>query len=232
MLHPLETAALLLSLKVSVLAICLIIGPGIAIGWLLARKDFRGKAILDALVHLPLVLPPVVIGYILLFLLSPTGPLGGLLRDIAGLTIAFTWQGAALAAAVVAFPLLVRSVRLAIEAVDERLEDAARTMGKSEGTIFWRVTLPLAWPGVLAGTVLGFARCLSEFGATIAFVANLPGETRTLPLAIFTALQAPGGEATAFRLSVLAVLLALVALFASEWLARRARRRISGMDHA
>lgn len=232
MLHPLETAALLLSLKVSVLAICLIMIPGVAVGWLLARKDFRGKFLLDTLVHLPLVLPPVVIGYLLLYLLSGTGPVGGLLRELTGLTIAFTWQGAALAAAIVAFPLLVRSVRLAVEAVDERLEDVARTMGKSEATVFWRITLPLAWPGVLAGTVLAFARCLSEFGATIAFVANLPGETRTLPLAIFTALQAPGGEATAFRLSVLAVLLAIAALILSEVLARRAKRRIHGPDHA
>lgn len=232
MLHPLEIEALLLSLKVAVLAVCLISGPGIFLGWVLARREFRGKAVLDALVHLPLVLPPVVIGYLLLHLFSASGPIGGPLRELTGLVVAFTWQGAALAAGIVAFPLLVRSVRLSIEAVDTGLEDVARTMGKTELTIFWRVTLPLALPGVLAGTVLAFARCLSEFGATITFVASLPGETRTLPLAIYNVLQVPGGEAAAFRLSVLAVLLALAALLISEWLARRTRRRMAGTGHA
>lgn len=232
MLHPLEIEALTLSLKVAVAAICLIIGPGIAIGWLLARREFRGKAILDAIVHLPLVLPPVVIGYVLLFLLSANGPLGEPLRQLTGLVVAFTWQGAALAAAIVAFPLLVRSVRLSIEAVDTALEDAARTMGKTELSVFFRITLPLSLPGVLAGTVLAFARCLSEFGATITFVASIPGETRTLPLAIYNVLQVPGGEAAAFRLSVLAVVLALAAVLASEWLARRGRRRLQDQGNA
>ncbi|WP_416900325.1 MAG: molybdate ABC transporter permease subunit [Minwuia sp.] len=229
-MHPLETAALLLSLKVSVVAVLFILPPGIAAGWLLARREFRGKALFDGLVHLPLVVPPVVIGYVLLYLFSPAGPLGGPIRDLTGLTVAFTWQGAALAAAIVAFPLLVRSVRLSVEAADPRLEQAARTLGKGPWQVFWRITLPLSAPGVLAGAVLAFARCLSEFGATITFVANLPGETRTIPIAIYSVLQTPGGEAAATRLSVLAVLLALVALLISEWLARRMRRQIGLAD--
>ncbi len=226
MLHPLETTALLLSLKVSVFAVALILIPGVAAGWLLARRDFPGKSLFDGLVHLPLVVPPVVTGYLLLYLFSPGGPVGGPLRDFTGLTIAFTWQGAALAAGIVAFPLLVRSVRLSIEAIDLRLEWAARTLGKGPMAVFFRITLPLAAPGLLAGTVLAFARCLSEFGATITFVANLPGETQTLPIAIYTALQVPGGEAAATRLSIVAVVLAFVALIASEWLARRLRSRL------
>lgn len=232
MLHPLEISALLLSLQVSVLATLMILPPGIAVGWLLARRDFPGKPFIDALVHLPLVVPPVVIGYLLLYLWSPSGPLGALLDSLLGLQLAFSWQGAAVAAGIVAFPLLVRSIRLSIETVEPALEDAARTMGKSDWTVFLRITLPLAMPGLLAGTVLAFARCLSEFGATITFVANLPGETQTLPLAIYTALQAPGGESAALRLSVLSVLLALAALAVSEWLARKTRRRLSGSNHA
>jgi molybdate transport system permease protein len=232
MLHPLEIAAVFLSLKVAIFAVLIIIVPGVGAGWLLARKEFPGKAVLDALVHLPLVLPPVVIGYTLLYLFSNRGPIGAPLQELTGLTLAFTWQGAAVAAGIVAFPLLVRSVRLAIEAVDPALEDAARTMGKRDHVIFWRITLPLALPGVLAGSVLAFARCLSEFGATITFVASLPGETRTLPLAIYNVLQTPGGEDAAFRLSIFAVILALIALGLSEWLARRARRRLNGDLHA
>lgn len=232
MLHPFEETALLLSLKVAIVAVIIVVIPGVAAGWLLARREFRGKALFDGLVHLPLVVPPVVIGYLLLYLFSPSGPLGALLLDLTGYRIAFTWQGASLAAAIVAFPLLVRAIRLSIEAVDAGLEDAARTMGKSELTIFWHITLPLSLPGLLAGLVLAFARALSEFGATITFVANLPGETRTLPIAIFSVLQSPGGEAAALRLSVLSVLLALAALVASEWLARRTRRRLGTGSHA
>lgn len=232
MLHPLEAEALLLSLKVSLFAVALITVPGVAAGWLLARRDFRGKVVFDGLVHLPLVIPPVVIGVLLLSLLSPGAAFGRALYSLTGLTIAFTWQGAALAAGIVAFPLLVRSVRLSIEAIDPRLERAARTLGKGPWTVFFRVTLPLSLPGLLAGLVLAFARSLSEFGATITFAANIPGETRTLPLAIYNVLQVPGGEAAALRLSVFAVILALLALIASEWLARRARRRLGLTSHA
>jgi molybdate transport system permease protein len=219
--------AILLSLQVGVVSVIVALPPAVALGWLLARRDFWGKSLLDLLCHLPLVLPPVVTGYLLLLLCGSRGPLGPVF-DALGIPMAFTWRGAALAAAVVGFPLLLRAIRLSIEAVDPRLEEAARTLGCTGWQTFWRVTLPLSWPGVLAGALLAFARSLGEFGATITFVGNLPGETRTLPLLIFTKSQIPGGEADALWLVGLAVVVAAVALLASEGLARWTRRRVEG----
>ncbi len=225
-LSPLELEALGLSLKVSFWAVLVSLPFGIAVAWLLARRDFPGKLLLDGLVHLPLVVPPVVVGYLLLVTLGRRGPVGAWLHDSFDITLIFTWRGAAVAAAVMAFPLMVRAIRLGIEAVDRRLETAARTLGAGRSRVFVTVTLPLALPGILSGIVLAFARCLGEFGATITFVSNIPGETRTLPVAIYSVLQAPGGEAAAARLTVISVVLALVALAVSELLSRRVRRRL------
>lgn len=227
-LTELEREALLLSLRVSVWAVVGSLIPGIAIAWLLARKRFPGKIFIDGLIHMPLVLPPVVIGYSLLVLLGRRGPVGSLLDEWFGITLAFTWQGAAVASAVVAFPLLVRAVRLSMELVDQGLEQAARTLGAGPIRTFATVTLPLVAPGVLTGIILAFARSLSEFGATITFVSNIPGETRTLPIAVYTATQIPGGDPIAFRLCVISAVLAFAALLASEVLARRMRRRLEG----
>jgi len=227
-LSPFETEALRLSLWVSVWAVAGSLPPGIFLAWLLARKRFLGKFILDGLVHLPLVLPPVVMGYILLVLLGRKGVLGAWLYDVFGITFAFNWKGAAVASAVMAFPLLVRAVRLSVEGVDQGLEAAARTLGASPARVFFTITLPLTLPGVLTGTVLAFARSLSEFGATITFVSNIPGETRTLPLALYTLTQVPGGEEGAFRLCVISVILAMTALIASELLSRRLASKIRG----
>ncbi len=225
-LTPFEREALLLSLKVALVAVAIILPPGLATAWLLARRDFRGKSLVDGLVHLPLVLPPVVVGYVLLVLMGRNGPVGGWLHDVFGVTFAFDWKGAAIASAVVAFPLLVRAVRLSIETVDRGLEDAARTLGAGPWRAFFTVTLPLAAPGVLAGALLAFARSLSEFGATITFVSNIPGRTQTLPLALYSLTQSPDGGHGAFRLCVIAVVVALGALVASESLARRLARRL------
>ncbi|MCG8695419.1 MAG: molybdate ABC transporter permease subunit [Minwuiales bacterium] len=225
-LSPLELEALGLSLKVSFWAVLVSLPFGVAVAWLLARRDFPGKLLLDGLVHLPLVVPPVVVGYLLLVTLGRRGPVGAWLYDSFGITLIFTWRGAAVAAAVMAFPLMVRAIRLGIEAVDQRLETAARTLGVGRGRVFTTVTLPLALPGILSGVVLAFARCLGEFGATITFVSNIPGETRTLPVAIYSVLQAPDGEAAAARLTVISVVLALAALAVSELLSRRVRRRL------
>lgn len=192
-----------------------------AIAWLLARVRFPGKILLDALVHLPLVLPPVVTGWLLLLAFGANGPAGRFLSETFGLTFMFRWTGAALAAAIMALPLMVRAMRLSIEAVDRRLEGAARTLGAGPWRTFFAITLPLTLPGILAALVLGFARSIGEFGATITFVSNIPGETQTLPLAIYAALQVPGGEADVARLATISVLLSLAALVASEWLARR-----------
>ena len=194
---------------------------GYALAWLLARRRFPGRVLLDALVHLPLVVPPVVTGYVLLLLFGRTGPVGQWLEASLGVALVFRWTGAALAAAVMALPLMVRAMRLSIEAVDRRLVGAARTLGASRWQAFRTITLPLSIPGVMAGTVLGFARSIGEFGATITFVSNIPGETRTLPLAIYSALQVPGTDIAVARLAVLAVLLSLGALLLSEWLVRR-----------
>ena len=226
MLSQLEIEALSLSLKVSVWAVACILLPGIAIAWLLARRDFPGKALLDGFVHLPLVLPPVAIGYVLLVMFGRNGPLGALLYDWLGVNLIFSWRGAAVAAGIMAFPLLVRAVRLSMEVVDQRLETAARTLGARPWRVFLTITLPLASPGILTGVLLAFIRCLGEFGATITFAANVPGETRTLPLALYTALQVPGGEDAAMRLALVAIALAIGALLASQFLAREVAKRI------
>jgi len=213
-----------LSLKVSAVAVGLTLPLAFALAWVLARSRMPGKVLLDALVHLPLVVPPVVTGWLLLLAFGANGPIGGWLERALGVTVMFRWTGAALAAAVMALPLMVRAIRLSLEAVDPRLEAAARTLGAGPWRAFATITLPLALPGVLAGAVLGFARSLGEFGATITFVSNIPGETQTLPLAIYAALQVPGGESVVTRLAAISVLLSLVALVASEMLARRAGR--------
>ena len=223
-----EWAIVALSLRVSGVAILLALPLAFALAWLLARGRFPGKVLLDAVVHLPLVLPPVVTGWMLLLAFGANGPAGRFLGETLGLTLMFRWTGAALAAAIMALPLMVRAMRLSIEAVDRRLEGAARTLGAGPWRTFVTVTLPLTTPGVLAGLVLGFARSIGEFGATITFVSNIPGETQTLPLAIYAALQVPGSEGAVTRLAVISVLLSLAALVASEMLARRSGR---GSDH-
>lgn len=216
-----EWEIITLSLKVSGVAVLLTMPIAFALAWLLARGRFPGKIILDALVHLPLVLPPVVTGWLLLIAFGNNGPLGRWLTEWLGFTFMFSWTGAALAAAIMALPLMVRAMRLSIEAVDPRLEAAARTLGASSWHTFLTITLPLARPGLLAGAVLGFARSIGEFGATITFVSNIPGETQTIPLAIYGALQLPGNEAAVTRLAIISVILSLGALVISEWLARR-----------
>jgi molybdate transport system permease protein len=220
-LSPEEWQIVALSLKVSLVAIGATLPFAYGLAWLLARGRFPGKVLLDALVHLPLVVPPVVTGWLLLLAFGANGPAGRLLEHTLGLTFMFRWTGAALASAVMALPLMVRAMRLSLEAVDRRLELAARTLGAGPWRAFTAITLPLSLPGVLAGAVLGFARSLGEFGATISFVSNIPGETRTLPLAIYAALQMPGSDAQVARLAVLSVLLSLAALVGSEWLVRR-----------
>lgn len=223
---PEELTALWLSLKIGLWCTALIAIPGVVTGWLLARLRFPGKAIVDGLVHLPLVLPPVVPGYLLLLLLGRQGPVGRWLYETWGITLAFTWQGAVIASALMAFPLMVRAVRLAVTLVEPRLEEAARTLGAGPLRVWLTVTVPLSLPGILTGLVLAFARSLGEFGATVTFVGNVAGETRTLPLAIYTYTQMPGGDGPALRLVVISILLALAALWASEWGARRAERRL------
>lgn len=197
-----------------------------ALAWLLARGRFPGKILLDGIVHLPLVVPPVVTGWLLLLAFAPTGPLGIVLERWFGVSILFRWTGAAVAAAMMALPLMVRAIRLSIEGVDQRLEQAARTLGAGPWRTFATITLPLALPGILAAAMLGFARSLGEFGATITFVSNVPGETQTLPLAIYAALQRPGGEAMVWKLAAISIALSLVALIVSELLGRRQGRRL------
>lgn len=226
-LTPEGAQALRLSLLVALTAMACSLPFGIAVAWLLARRDFWGKQILNGLVHLPLILPPVVTGYLLLITFGRRGTLGPFLESF-GIVFSFRWTGAALAAAVMAFPLMVRAIRLSIEAVDQRLEAAASTLGAAPFWVFLTVTLPLALPGVLAGAVLGFAKALGEFGATITFVAAIPGETQTLPSAIYALLQVPGGDAAAARLVLLSIFLAMGALILSEVLARRLQARIAG----
>jgi molybdate transport system permease protein len=226
-LSPDEAVAVWLSLRVAFWAMVWSLPCGLATALVLARGRFLGKSLLDGLVHLPLVMPPVVTGYLLLLLFGRNGPLGQFF-DQFGITFAFRWTGAALAAGVTAFPLMVRAMRLSLEAVDRRLEDAAGTLGANRIFVFLLVTLPLMTPGIVAGMVLSFARSLGEFGATITFVSNIPGETRTLPLAIYTLTQTPGGDPAALRLTAIAVVLSLLALLASEILARRIGRRLAG----
>jgi molybdate transport system permease protein len=220
---PAELTTIALSLKVACVAAIASLPFGIAMGWLLARKRFFGKSLLDALVHLPLVLPPVVVGYVLLVLMGHEGAIGRFLEQRLGIVFAFRWTGAALASAVMGFPLLVRTVRLSIESVDRRLEQAAATLGAKPWRVFVGVTLPLAWPGIVAGAVLAFAKALGEFGATITFVSAIPGETQTISSSIYGLLQVPGGEAGIWRLAGVSVAISLCALLASEWLVRRRR---------
>ena len=228
---PAELTAIVLSLKVACVAALASLPVGIALGWLLARRRFPGKALLDALVHLPLVLPPVVVGYALLVLLGNQGAVGAFLVEHLGFTFAFRWTGAALASAIMGLPLMVRAIRLSIEAVDRRLEQAAATLGAGPWRVFATVTLPLAWPGIVAGAVLAFAKALGEFGATITFVSSIPGETRTLSSTIYGLMQVPGGETGIWRLALVAVAISLLALLASEWLVRRQRgQRDEGDD--
>ena len=215
------TDVVLLTLKVGLVSIALMLPVAFALAWVLARSRVPGKLLLDAAVHLPLVVPPVVTGWLLLMLFAPAGPVGRVLHDWFGVSVLFRWTGAAIAAGVMALPLSVRAIRLSLDAVDRRLEEAARTLGAGRGRVFRTVTLPLCLPGVLAGAVLGFARAIGEFGATITFVSSVPGETETLPLAIYAALQRPGGEAAAWRLAAVSVALSLAALLVSELLARR-----------
>ena len=209
----------LLTLKVGIVSTMAMLPIAFGIAWLLSRSRVPGKLLIEGLVHLPLVVPPVVTGWMLLELFAPAGLLG-----VFSGGVLFRWTGAAIAAGVMALPLSVRAIRLSLDAVDRRLEEAAQTLGAGRRRVFWTVTLPLCGPGVLAGAVLGFARAIGEFGATITFVSSVPGETETLPLAIYAALQRPGGEAAAWRLAAVSVALSLVALLASEWLARRMGR--------
>ncbi|HUN45794.1 MAG TPA: molybdate ABC transporter permease subunit [Stellaceae bacterium] len=225
-LTPFETGALFLSLQVSAVAVIVSLLPGVAIAWLLARHRFPGKTLVDGVIHLPLVLPPVVVGYALLVLLGRDGMVGAWLHDALGVTFAFNWKGAALASAVMAFPLLVRPIRLSLETVDRGLETAARTLGAGRARVFLTVTLPLAAPGLLAGAILAFARGFGEFGATLTFVSSIPGETQTLPLALYSLVQPPSDEAAAMRLLAISVLLSLASLAASAVIARRADRRV------
>lgn len=227
-LTPLESEALMLSLRVGFWAVLGSLPFGLLIAWLLARVNFPGRAIVNGIVHLPLVLPPVVVGYLLLVTLGRNGPVGSLFHDWFGWTFAFTWQGAAIASAVVAFPLMVRSIRLGLDLVDRKLETAARTLGANRFDVFWSVTVPLVLPGILTGSVLAFARSIGEFGATITFVSNIPGETQTLPLALYSATQAPGGDEAALRIVLVSCILAFAALATSELLARHVQRRLTG----
>ena len=224
-LSPEEWVAVRLSLKVALTAMAASLIPGIAVAFVLERGRFWGRQALDVIVHLPLVLPPVVVGYFLLLGFGRRGPVGAFLAEQFGIVLSFRWTGAALACAIMGFPLLVRAVRLSVEAVDRRLEDAAGTLGANPVFVFVTVTLPLILPGIIAGMVLSFAKAMGEFGATITFVSNIPGETQTLPSAIYTFTQVPGGEAGALRLTLVSVLISVAALLMSEWMARRVRRR-------
>ncbi|WP_323836342.1 molybdate ABC transporter permease subunit [Photorhabdus africana] len=226
MLSEYEWQAIILSLKVSGMAVLLSLPFGILMAWILARFQFPGKSLLDSIIHLPLVLPPVVVGYLLLISMGRRGFIGEWLYDWFGISFVFSWRGAALASAIVAFPLMVRAIRLALEGVDRRLEQAARTLGANPFKVFFTITLPLSLPGVIVGAVLAFARSLGEFGATITFVSNIPGETRTIPLAMYTLIETPGAETAAARLCIIAIILALMSLMVSEWLTRWGRRRL------
>jgi len=216
-----ELQIIALSLRVALVSMVCSLPLAIVVAYALARLDFPGKTLVDAIVHLPLVLPPVVVGFALLVLLGRHGPIGSILEQWFGIVFAFRWTGAALASAIMGFPLMIRAIRLSIAAIDRRLEVAARTLGGSPPWVFASVTLPLALPGIITGSLLSFARGLGEFGATITFVSNIPGETETLPLAIYSFTQVPGGDVPALRLSIIAVILSIVALVASEWLTRR-----------
>ena len=227
-LQPVEVTAIRLSLRVASWAVLTSLPFGVLAALVLARGRFWGKGLVDVLVHLPLILPPVVTGYALLLLLGRRGLLGGFIADTFGLVFAFRWTGAALASAVMGFPLMVRAIRLAVEAVDRRLEDAAATLGAGPIWVFLVVTLPLILPGIIAGMILSFARSMGEFGATITFVSNIPGETQTLPSLIYTLTQMPGGDAGALRLTLISIGISMLALLAAEFLARRLSRILPG----
>ena len=230
-LTPAEIEAIRLSLKVSAVSVVASLPLGFALSWLLARFQFPGKALLDSFIHLPLVLPPVVIGYVLLVLFGRRGPLGMWLEETFGLVFAFRWTGAALACALMGLPLMVRAIRQSLESIDRRLESAAATLGAGRWMVLATVTVPLCLPGIFTGMLLSFARSLGEFGATITFVSNIPGETQTLPLALYNFTQVPGADLQALRLCILSVILAFAALLASEFLVRRANRTIYGDAH-
>jgi molybdate transport system permease protein len=227
-LSPSEWIAVELSLRIAIVATAVALPFGIAIGWVLARKEFWGKTLLDGIVYLPLVLPPVVTGYLLLISFGRRGPVGAFLADYFGIVLSFRWTGAALSCGVMGFPLMVRPIRLALEAIDQRLEEAGATLGASPVMVFLTITFPLALPGIIAGAVLCFARALGEFGATITFVSNIPGETQTISAAIYSLLQVPNGDAAAGRLVIIAIVISFAALVASEWFARRAGMRFQG----
>lgn len=223
-LSPEEWEAVRLSLKVATVAMIASLPVALAVAWLLARKEFWGKSLLNGIVHLPLVMPPVVTGYLLLLTFGTKGAIGSFLAQF-GIVFAFRWTGAALACAVMGFPLMVRAIRLSIEAVDTRLEAASSTLGANALWVFLTVTLPLTFPGIIAGMILCFAKAMGEFGATITFVSNIPGETQTLPSAIYTLTQVPGGDAGALKLTAISIVISLTALLVSEFLARRAGQR-------
>jgi len=226
LLSAAETQALALSLSVATRSVLFSLPFALLLSWILTRRQFVGRTILDAFVHLPLVLPPVVVGYLLLVLFGARGPLGGWLERAFGIELIFTRNGAALATAVMSFPLMVRTMRISLESVDRGLEDAARTLGAGALDRFATITLPLMLPGVLAGAITAFSAALGEFGAVITFVSNIPGETRTLPLALYTALQTPGGDSEAARLAAISCVLGFSGLLLSEWFARRVRRML------
>jgi molybdate transport system permease protein len=228
-LSPQEWTAVLLSLRVATVATAVALPFGIAVAYALARSSFWGKPLVEAIVYVPLVLPPVVTGYLLLITMGRRAPVGAFLADHFGIVFSFRWTGAALACGIMAFPLMVRAIGLSIEAIDRRLEDAAATLGARPMWIFLTVTLPLALPGIIAGGMLAFARALGEFGATITFVSNIPGETQIISAAIYTLTQVPGGDEAALRLVIISVVISLAALIVSEWLARRATARLHGI---
>ena len=219
-----ELNAIYLSLKVATIAILFALPVAIFIAWILSRKQFWGKQLLNGIVHLPLVLPPVVIGYLLLIVMAKRGAIGQYLWEWFGFSFRFSWRGAVLASAVMAFPLMVRSIKQAFDAIDPKLEQAARTLGASPLKVFFTLNLPLSFSGIIAGAVLGFARSLGEFGATITFVSNIPNQTQTIPAALFTFIETPDGELAAARLCAIAIVISLIALSASEWLAERQKR--------
>ena len=228
-LTPQEWTAVALSLRIAVVSTIVALPFGVAIAYVLARKLFWGKMLVDAVVHLPLVLPPVVTGYLLLITFGRRAPVGSFLADAFGIVFSFRWTGAALACGVMSFPLLVRPMRLSIEAIDRRLEQAAGTLGATPWQVFLTVTLPLALPGIVAGMIMGFAKALGEFGATITFVSNIPGETQTISSAIYSLIQTPDGDLPALRLVIISAIMAIGALVASEFFARRALRRVHGL---
>ncbi len=229
LLTPQEITIISLSLKIAFTAVLASLPFAIFFAWVLAKKQFWGKSLLDGFLHLPLVLPPVVIGYLLLISMGRQGAIGQFFYQVFGLSFSFNWKGAALASAVVSFPLLVRSIRLSIELIDEKLEQAARTLGASACRVFYTISLPLMLPGILSGIVLAFARCLGEFGATITFVSNIPDQTQTIPLAMFTFIETPGAESSATRLCIISILLALASLWCSEKINQNMKKRTEAL---